>query len=343
MPQYFFAPSYELQASVRCSSVQKLHKVGLLSRLPNKIMFSSTSTPEQSEQPEFKTPDESLHMAISYYGRVKDAINSVDTTVFSSPFGDLVAQETKIDPAVRLGMECEAASMDISRTKDGETIVQPVTSGHRVTLTYSILVADKEDAEDKNEHNYRPYVHLTQTSGVHEPLTQAHPLREDISKALPTDGPIGIFLSHAYTRSGLLARNLKGSDKQLHDYLVTQNVPVSLVPVTSSYSFERYEDEYVDCNEGDADEVPEFPVRLIHGFSDPRIEAHKNLPPDMPFISGWDARGECVKDRDIPCHHAGNHVEPHSVDKIYIKGAMIVGPAPVSVPVTTVSSNSVEV
>eukprot|EP01034_Spumella_vulgaris_P021580 gene21580-27618_t len=197
--------------------------------------------------------------------------------------------------------------------------------GNRVTLTYSILVVDKEPAGQRGYGHCKAEV-LT-TSGVYEPETRIPRILSEILHELPADGHVGIFLSHAHTNSGLLAQNLKGADKLLFDHLVQQNVPVSLVPVVSSYSFERYDGEYAECNDGN-DGPPEFPVRLIQGFSDPRIEEHKSISNAIPFISGWPVKGVCVRDEERQCAHTGNEVDPHSVDKIYIKGAMIVGPAP---------------
>jgi hypothetical protein len=194
-------------------------------------------------------------------------------------------------------------------------------------LTYSILVAEKSTSSG-DDGGWDCQARITSASGLYEPLTRIPKILREILHELPPGGHVGIFLSHAYTNSGLMACSLKGPDKLLHDYLLEQGVPVSLVPVVSSYAFERYDDEYCDYGDNDND-PPEFPVRLIHGFSDPRLEAHKSISTDMPFVSGWPVKGVCVKNEDTPCAHTGNEVEPHSVEKIYIKGAMIVGPGPV--------------
>ncbi len=158
-------------------------------------------------------------------------------------------------------------------------------------------------------------------------MTGLEKLYVSLKQCTRSENPcIGLFLSHSYTNTGLASANLKGSDKLVYDFLVEKGVPISLVSVVSSQKWERYDHEYDDEPDEKSITISDFPVRLLPGFADTRLDVHKNLPKDLPFLKGYYSPKLLVRDKDIPCHHTGNYYDPHSVDKVYIKAAMIIGP-----------------
>ena len=162
----------------------------------------------------------------------------------------------------------------------------------------------------------------TLVSGEYEPETRVPKLLKSIgdtlARTLGDSDHLGIFLSHSYTITGLLATNLKGPDKLLYEYLVERGVPVSLIPVIASVNYECYDGEEADGYDFDYGDTPECPVRMLDEFTDPRIEAHNNLPSTLPFVTGWKVNCVKVREIDIPCAHTGNECEPHRVDKVYV-------------------------
>jgi hypothetical protein len=157
-------------------------------------------------------------------------------------------------------------------------------------------------------------------------LTKIH---EALQTEIKVGDHVGIFLSHQYTNPCLEAANLKGPDKLLHSFLVANNVAVSLVPVLTSFYYTTYDGEhYNEC------EIPEpGEVRLLTAFPDPRLANHKKIG-KIPFLSGWPVDGHCIRHDESEPTHGGNDVSPGSVDKIYLKAAMIVGPVPSGVCTT---------
>jgi hypothetical protein len=82
--------------------------------------------------------------------------------------------------------------------------------------------------------------------------------------------------------------NLKGTDRLLYEGLVGRGVSVSLLPVVKIY---HYKDVF--CSPEDLEICEEdlrlsnFKVCRIGALEDTRLEEHKTLPADLPFLSPY--------------------------------------------------------
>jgi hypothetical protein len=98
-----------------------------------------------------------------------------------------------------------------------------------------------------------------------------------------------VFLSHDYTASALSAANLKGADRWLYEGLTARGVPVSLLPLVKIY---RYIDSLCSSSELEIRasdmHLSNFKVCCIGALEDTRLEEHRNLPADLPFLSPYD-------------------------------------------------------
>jgi len=91
--------------------------------------------------------------------------------------------------------------------------VEPVTAGHRVTITYAIVLADGATDDD--------------TKVVSAP----HVARMVDHVAACPVSTCGILLTHKYTFTGIASATLKGMDRVVYDALVRAGLRVTLRPV----------------------------------------------------------------------------------------------------------------
>ncbi len=171
-----------------------------------------------------------------------------------------------------------------------------VHSGHRVTLSFSILkmkkkkitknvIAQNSIATDSINQNDATILQLKKhiNTSFHQiikyiqknfTLDQNY---EENSRGLK-DKYVGFILQHAYTHSALSPDDLKGIDKLLYEYLTIDhnNLEVSLLPVVTCLKYDKpvfldaYSNDHRFWYGHDELHLPSAEVRLIAGIHDNR-------------------------------------------------------------------------
>jgi len=207
--------------------------------------------------------------------------------------------------------------------------VQTVTSGSRIVLTYAIVRTDTGILRSQQTAMLqfrKSLINLTRSTiyeGSKIQLSQR--LLSAMRDATDDDEEpldyFGVFLSHLYTRTGLVANGLKGSDLLLFELLQNNRVPVSLVGVKVHEDYPVTDDDYGDVNNGDKN----FNVALLADCADTRLPEHMHIS-GVPFFSPWKHEQVLLKSTSTEPTNQGNWVEAGSVERLYVKAAMIIGP-----------------
>ena len=115
--------------------------------------------------------------------------------------------------------------------------VEPVTAGHRVTITYAIVVAGVKTADDTKAIPKRYWFDkpVVPSVAVSAPLVSAPHIARLVAHAAACPAPtFGILLTHKYTFTGIESATLKGMDRVVYDALVHAGLHVALRPVMYS-------------------------------------------------------------------------------------------------------------
>lgn len=207
--------------------------------------------------------------------------------------------------------------------------VQEVLSGSRLVLIYSILCATNSLSKSQQAaiSQFRGSLINVRHSSIYQG-SKAQLLQRLLSAmrdATVEDGEpmeyFGVFLSHLYTRTGLVASGLKGSDLVLFDLLQSCMLPVSLVAVKVHENYAVQDDYGYD----DGDDTKDFTVALLADCADTRLPVHVNVS-GVPFFSPWAHDKVLLKSTETEPKNQGNWVEAGNVERLYVKAAMIIGP-----------------
>lgn len=79
---------------------------------------------------------------------------------------------------------------------------------------------------------------------------------------------------------------------------------------------------------GADEDTTEASVRLVGTCADTRLPCHRSCSETTPFIAPWKSAAIQLKDNVTESQYMGNWVEPGSIERVYVKSAMIVGPVP---------------
>jgi len=206
--------------------------------------------------------------------------------------------------------------------------VHRVMSGSRFVLVYSIQRTTQNGS--RSQHALLSHFRTSLSNVTHSSIYQGSKdqLLQGLLSAMrdatgEDEEPLeyfGVFLSHLYTRTGLVKSGLKGSDLILYELLQAPMVPISLVAVKVHENYAVHDDDY-----GDYDNRKDFTVALLADCADTRLPEHTNVS-GVPFLSPWAHAKVLVKSTETEPQNQGNWVEPGNVDRLYVKAAMIIGP-----------------
>lgn len=206
--------------------------------------------------------------------------------------------------------------------------VEPVTAGHRVTITYAIVV--NKGATD-NDSKAVPRYHYFDAPSVMVPapsVSAPHVARMvDHAAACPAAN-FGILLTHKYTFTGIASATLKGMYRVVCDGLVHAGLRVTLRPVV--YSTGGYDD--VDNYGNVANIVYSFGTVDVARLRSAAPAKHDAPPAGISFVRCSAAKyGRLRADEPVgvrlrftytaKCEFTGNEAQ---AENVYFAAAMIV-------------------
>lgn len=199
--------------------------------------------------------------------------------------------------------------------------VKQVTEGHRITITFSIMLVE----EDDRPYIYHRFMQKFEKKGPVSPLKSqqlAEKFTDIIDKKLKKD-LFGLILSHKYTLGGLNFGTLKQVDKLLVDAFAAKWNKLILMPVllheyTTTYRPEYYDD--IDDDQSVYAFTKEDYLYLI-GKSE---ERPKHGLKNVPFIMG-DYKGTLLDREEVEgSEHTGNEARAGYFEGLYFTSAVIV-------------------
>jgi hypothetical protein len=209
--------------------------------------------------------------------------------------------------------------------------MKPVTEGHQIVATYSIMRKHRRENPIEHRKDYHK-VKSVQVKCGSDSLRQQALLDDLISRLEQRNETIGILLCHKYVHNKLARSNLKGSDSILYEGLsANSNFDVELIQTIFENTSKKQEKYYYSSDDPDFDiddyRVPPVELeQLVYRFTEQDLQQHScSVDSKIPFIMSVSGVTADMLDSDIYFTNLYELDNPTKV-KLYQTSAIIVKP-----------------